>query len=49
MNAFAAAAADGRAPALREELDTLFRTQNVSEDPQKTRILATFLKVTVTV
>lgn len=47
MNAFAAATADGRETELRRELDDLFRTQNVSEDPRKTRIPATYLKVTV--
>ena len=49
MNAFAAAAAEGRAPALRLELDDLFRSQNLSGEPNKTQIPATFLKVTVSV
>ncbi len=45
MNAFAAAAADGREADLRRDLDTLFREQNTSEDG--TAIPATFLRVTV--
>ena len=49
MNAFAAAAAEGRAPALRLELDDLFQSQNLSGEPNKTQIPATFLKVTVSV
>lgn len=47
MNAFAAAEADGRADQLKAELDTLFESQNSSDDPQRTAIAATFLKVTV--
>lgn len=47
MNAFEAAASHGRADNLFAELDTLFRTRNTSEDPHKTAIPATFLRVTV--
>lgn len=46
MNAFAAAASDGRASDLLAELETLFRDQNVAVDPGKTSIPATFLRVT---
>jgi len=49
MNAFEAAAKDGREEALRAELDALFAAQNVSADPQRTRIPATFLRLTVQV
>lgn len=49
MNAFAAADAEGRARALRQELDDLFRSQNLSGEPNRTRIPATFLKVTISV
>lgn len=49
MNAFAAAEASGRAADLRAELETLFTTQNRSEDPGRIRIPATFLRVTVAV
>jgi SAM-dependent methyltransferase len=45
MNAFDAAAADGREDDLRAELDALFNEQNTSESG--TRISATFLRVTV--
>jgi SAM-dependent methyltransferase len=45
MNAYAAAAADGREDALHEELVALFNEQNTSTDA--TSIPATFLKVTV--
>lgn len=45
MNAFGAAAADGRADDLQAELDTLFDEHNTSEDA--TSIAATFLLVTV--
>ena len=45
MNAFAAAAADGREADLQAELETLFEEQNTSEDA--TSIPATFLRVTV--
>jgi SAM-dependent methyltransferase len=46
MNAFAAAAADGREAELHAELDALFEEQNTSDDA--TSIPATFLRVTVT-
>lgn len=49
INAFAAAEAQGRAPALRQELESLFASQNRSEDPNLTSIPATFLNVTVRV
>jgi SAM-dependent methyltransferase len=45
MNAFEAAAANGREADLRAELDTLFNEQNTSDDA--TSIPATFLRVTV--
>ena len=45
MNAFEAAAANGRESELQAELDTLFNTQNTSADA--TSIPATFLRVTV--
>ena len=45
MNAFAAAAADGREADLQAELEELFNEQNTSEDA--TSIPATFLQVTV--
>lgn len=47
MNAFAAAAADGREAMLRAELDALFAEQNRSQDGG-TEIAATFLLVNVT-
>jgi SAM-dependent methyltransferase len=47
MNAFAAAAADGREDLLRAELDALFADQNRSLDGG-TEIAATFLLVNVT-
>jgi SAM-dependent methyltransferase len=47
MNAFAAAAADGREAQLRAELDALFADQNRREDGG-TEIAATFLLVNVT-
>lgn len=46
MNAFAAARESGREEALREELIALFEGQNVSADPGRTEIPATFLRVT---
>ena len=49
MNAFEAAAADGREADLQAELEDLFASKNTSEDPGKTSIPATFLRVTVTV
>ena len=45
MNAFEAAAADGREADLEAELKALFEEQNTSEDG--TSIPATFLRVTV--
>jgi SAM-dependent methyltransferase len=45
MNAFAAAAADGRESGLQAELEELFNAQNTSEEG--TSIPATFLRVTV--
>jgi SAM-dependent methyltransferase len=45
MNAFEAAAANGREADLQSELDTLFNEQNTSDDA--TSIPATFLRVTV--
>ena len=48
MNAFDAAAANGKAEALEKELQSLFASQNQARDPQTTSIPATFLKVTVT-
>jgi SAM-dependent methyltransferase len=45
MNAFAAAAADGREADLQAELERLFNEQNTSEEA--TSIPATFLRVTV--
>jgi SAM-dependent methyltransferase len=47
MNAFDAAAADGRTDDLQRELETLFNTQNVSRVRGTTAIPATFLRVTV--
>jgi SAM-dependent methyltransferase len=49
MNAYAAAAADGREAELDAELDALFNDQNTSESPGSTSIPATFLRVTVVV
>ena len=47
MNAFEAAAANGREADLAAELNALFNAQNVSTDPDLTSIPATFLRVTV--
>jgi SAM-dependent methyltransferase len=47
MNAFEAAASNGRADNLFAELDALFRAQNTSRDPDTTAIPATFLRVSV--
>jgi ubiquinone/menaquinone biosynthesis C-methylase UbiE len=47
MNAFDAAASNGRADNLFAELDALFRTRNTSSDPDTTAIPATFLRVSV--
>jgi SAM-dependent methyltransferase len=49
MNAFEAAASNGRADELFAELDALFNAQNTASDPDTTRIPATFLLVTVQV
>jgi hypothetical protein len=49
MNAYAAAAADGREGDLHGELDALFNEQNASSNDGETTITATFLRVTVTV
>jgi hypothetical protein len=46
MNAFDAAARDGRAEQLREELTTLFEKENQAA-ADRTIIPATYLKVTV--
>ncbi len=48
MNAFEAAATNGKAAALQQELENLFISQNTSTDTNATSIPATFLKVTVT-
>lgn len=47
MNAFEAAAANGRDDELWKELEELFITQNTSLESGSTRIPATFLRVTV--
>jgi SAM-dependent methyltransferase len=49
MNAFEAAAADGREADLQAELDALFNGQNKSPSEDATSIPATYLRVTVTV
>lgn len=49
MNAFEAAAQQGRTEALRDELVALFESQNQSRSPDTTLIAATFLRVTVDV
>ncbi len=49
MNAFEAAAKNGREDALRTELEALFVSQNKSTTPGMTSIPATYLRVTVTV
>ena len=49
MNAFDAAAGDGRQAALQAELESLFNTHNVSQSDDQTSIPATFLRVTVSV
>ena len=48
MNAYEAAAANGKEDELHAELETLFDQQNTSEEG-KTRLTATFLRVTVRV
>jgi SAM-dependent methyltransferase len=47
MNAFEAAAADGREGDLQSELEALFNDQNASPSKDATSIPATFLRVTV--
>ena len=49
MNAFEAAAADGREAELQAELESLFRAENTSGSENTTSIPATFLRVTVSV
>jgi ubiquinone/menaquinone biosynthesis C-methylase UbiE len=49
MNAFAAAAEDGRTADLEDELVSLFNAQNDSSNAGSTSIPATFLRVTVAV
>lgn len=49
MNAFEAAEKNGKATDLQNELEVLFAAQNKSADKNFTSILATFLRVTVTV
>jgi hypothetical protein len=49
MNAYAAAAADGREAELHGELEALFNGQNTSASEDATSIPATFLRVTVAV
>lgn len=49
MNAFAAAAANGKAAELEAELVDLFERQNTSTEAGRTILPATFLRVTVTV
>jgi hypothetical protein len=49
MNAFEAAADNGREGDLQTELDALFNAQNASPNGDATSIPATFLRVTVAV
>ena len=49
MNAFDAAAKNGRADALQAELEALFKSQNKSGSEDRSTIQATFLRVTVAV
>ncbi len=49
MNAFDAAAADGREDELKAELDDLFVSKNTSTAENVTSIPATFLRVTLAV
>jgi ubiquinone/menaquinone biosynthesis C-methylase UbiE len=49
MNAFEAAEKNGKDKELQNELETLFKSQNKSTDPNTTSITATFLRVTVKV
>ena len=48
MNAFAAAAQNGKSAELQQELEALFERQNQSKAAGATSIPATFLRVTVT-
>jgi ubiquinone/menaquinone biosynthesis C-methylase UbiE len=47
MNAFEAAEKNGKAAELQRELEELFTRENRSDDPGKTSITATFMRVTV--
>jgi hypothetical protein len=49
MNAYAAAAADGRETELHGELEALVNEHNTADNAQETRIEAAYLRVTVTV
>ena len=49
MNAFDAAAKNGREKELQQELEDLFTRQNESDNELRTTIPATFLLVTVNV
>ena len=49
MNAFEAAAADGREADLQADLEALFNAQNASPSDDATSIPATFLRVTIAV
>jgi len=49
MNAFDAAEKNGRADSLQRELEALFRAQNQSGSAGRTRIPATFLRVTLAI
>lgn len=48
MNAFEAAEKNGKAAELQQELEALFNRENKSQEPGRTSIPATFLRVTVT-
>ena len=47
MNAFEAAEKNGKAEQLQQELETLFQSQNNSDDMNRTSITANYLQVTV--
>lgn len=49
MNAFEAAATNGKTAELQQQLVELFERENISKSPTRTSIPATFLKVTVKV
>jgi len=49
MNAFEAAERAGRVDELQRQMEELFERENTSSDPERTRIPATFLRVTVEV